>query len=255
MYVFGGSTGSAMDDLHELNLEERRWRPIIPPSGSLRPGQRFCHVACVWKHQMLVFGGYDGSQRLNDFWAFKFGPALLACQIPEPSLLPDLRGFVNSQALSDVTFIVEGQRVYAHKILCVRSPYFRALFTGGMREAREGEVVLPDVRYPIFLSLLEYLYTDSLTIDLPTSFQLFEAADRFGVERLKKMCEHKMLTSLSLDNAAMILYTADVYHAAGLRQKCLGFILQNFDAVSKTEGFVEMGHRNVDLVFEILKKR
>ena len=66
----------------------------------------------------------------------------------------------------------------------------------------------------------------ALSIDLPTSFQLFQAADRFGVERLKKMCEHKMLTSLSLDNAAMILYTADVYHAAGLREKCLGFILQ-----------------------------
>ncbi len=53
----------------------------------------------------------------------------------------------------------------------------------------------------------------------------------------------------------MTLYTADVYHAVGLREKCLGFILGNFDAVSKTEGFREMGKMNVDLVFEVLQKR
>jgi hypothetical protein len=40
-----------------------------------------------------------------------------------------------------------------------------------------------------------------------------------------------------------------------LRQNCLSFILHNFDAVSKTDGFEEIGRNNVDLVFEILKKR
>ena len=28
MYVFGGSTGSAMNDFHELRLDKCRWQPV-----------------------------------------------------------------------------------------------------------------------------------------------------------------------------------------------------------------------------------
>jgi BTB/POZ domain len=37
---------------------------------------------------------------------------------------------MHAQTLSDVTFIVEGDPVYAHKILCMRCTYFRAMLTG-----------------------------------------------------------------------------------------------------------------------------
>jgi hypothetical protein len=33
MYVFGGSTGNAMDDLHELNLDTYKWAPVTPAGG------------------------------------------------------------------------------------------------------------------------------------------------------------------------------------------------------------------------------
>lgn len=108
MYVFGGSTGSAMNDLHELQLPPdpatpAKWRPIQTTGGG-QPGHRFCHVSVVHRDSMFVFGecsvpscperfsvllllispchidlctvvlvslltvgGYDGSERLNDF--------------------------------------------------------------------------------------------------------------------------------------------------------------------------------------------
>lgn len=34
------------------------------------------------------------------------------------------------------------------------------MFTSGMRETHEGEVVIPNVRLPIFRTLLEYIYAD-----------------------------------------------------------------------------------------------
>lgn len=58
---------------------------------------------------------------------------------------------------------VEGQPVYAHKVLCMRCTYFRAMLTGEMKESRAKTITLPDVRRPIFLALLEYLYTDEVS--------------------------------------------------------------------------------------------
>ena len=180
----------------------------------------------------------------------------MTCDIPPSTLMTDLRGFVDNKLLSDITFVVEGRPICAHKVLCMRCAYFKAmLVTGEMKESRAREVEIPHVKHSIFMKLLEYLYTDSIDIPLDMAMDLFEAADQYGVERLKHMCENKMLGSITVDNAASMFHAADVHHASGLRQKCLAFILQNFDAVTKTKCFEEMGRTNVDLVFEILKKR
>lgn len=220
------------------------------------PGHRFCHVAVVARDSMYVFGGYDGSSRLNDFLEFNFGVDLMSCDIPPSSLVADLRGMVNSDVMSDVTFIVEGRPVHAHKIMCMRCSYFRAMLTGErFAEATQNEIVLRDVRHGTFLVLLEYLYTDHVEVPLEVAMELFQAADQFGVERLKKICESKMLGSICVENAAQIFHAADQHHAKSLREKTLNFILANFDPVTKTPCFEEMGRTNVDLVFEILQKR
>lgn len=262
MYVFGGSTGSAMNDFHELHFEACTWRPVqqerVPAragAAGQTPGKRFCHVAVVYQDSLFVFGGYDGENRLNDFQEFYFGHEAITCDIPSSTLVNDLREHVGNDLFSDVTFIVEGTPVHAHKIMCARCKYFGAMLTGEMRESRAREIVIPDVRHSIFLVLLEFLYTDNVEVPLNIAMELFEVADKFGVERLKKMCESKMLASIKIDNAAAIFLAADQHHAASLREKCLTFILTYFDEVTKTKCFEEMGRSNVELVFEILKCR
>lgn len=72
------------------------------------------NVSCV------CAGGYDGSDRLNDFIRFDFGAYDLNLQVPQSSLIDDLRNLVNDETLSDITFIVEDQPVYAHKLMLMR---------------------------------------------------------------------------------------------------------------------------------------
>ena len=51
-------------------------------------------------------------------------------------LLNNLSEFVNSEAFSDIVFIVEGKRFYAHRlVLSLLSEKFRAMFTVGMKES------------------------------------------------------------------------------------------------------------------------
>ena len=188
IYIYGGSTGSAMNDFYELRLDTETWSTVSmigPP-----PCPRFCHAAVQIGDSMLIFGGYDGSERLNDFQQFVFGPDVTAtCHIPPGNLVADLRGFIDDQDTSDVTFIVEGKPVYAHKLLCTRCEYFKAMLSGEMMESRAREIVMPDVRHAIFLAVLEYLYTDEVEVPLDTTMELFQAADKFGIARLKLICE------------------------------------------------------------------
>ena len=75
MYCFGGSSGSAMNDLHELQLSSNpsapaKWRPV-KISGPDQPRHRFCHVAVSYNDSMFIFGkslswflnGYCSSQK------------------------------------------------------------------------------------------------------------------------------------------------------------------------------------------------
>ncbi|KAJ8548599.1 hypothetical protein ON010_g11073 [Phytophthora cinnamomi] len=71
-----------------------------------------------------------------------------------------LARYVDCEEFADISFLVEGRVVYAHKlILSALSERFRGMFSSGFREARESQIVVPDVRYQVFVLLLEYLYT------------------------------------------------------------------------------------------------
>ncbi len=85
--------------------------------------------------------------------------------------------------------------------------------------------------------------------------EVFEAADLFCIPRLKTMCEKRMLQSITVDNAATIFHAADMHSALALRRKAKKFIVSNFERVSKSVSFEDMGRSNMDLVFEILQSR
>lgn len=259
MFVFGGSTGVARNDLFEFRFDTKQWREIRPASRKdsaqyQPPCPRFCHTGVVYNSSLYVFGGYDGQHRLNDFRQFKLADDVNV-EIPSSSLITDLRNTLNDPRFSDVTFIIEGKPVHAHKLLCSRCPYFKAMFEGRMIESQQRSISINNVNYSVFVAILEYLYTDDIEINLDMAMDLFVAADQFGVERLKKLCEKKILVSINIDNAATIMQAANLHHATGLRQSCLDFILRNFDIVSKTAAFEEMGRSNVELIFDILKRR
>lgn len=76
--------------------------------------------------------------------------------------------------MSDITFLVEGIEIHAHKVLCGRCPVLNAMFNSEMLEGRSTSISIQDVRHTIFLNLLEYLYTDDTQITLDNAMELFQ---------------------------------------------------------------------------------
>ena len=67
---------------------------------------------------------------------------------------------VNNEQFSDISFLVEGRTVHAHKfILFARCEYFRRMFTGGYKESTDPCVPIADVSFDVFLCILTFLYT------------------------------------------------------------------------------------------------
>uniref|UniRef100_A0A182U6H8 BTB domain-containing protein n=1 Tax=Anopheles melas TaxID=34690 RepID=A0A182U6H8_9DIPT len=66
---------------------------------------------------------------------------------------------------ADVTFIVKGEHLPAHRIiLATRSEYFRALLYGGLKESKQNEITL-DIPAKAFQYLMKYIYTGRLSLN------------------------------------------------------------------------------------------
>ena len=264
--VFGGSSGSAMNDLHELVLSTARdgadgllkithstWVPLFP--GGIVPHPRFCHSAVMYgSSKVVLFGGFDGITRSSDVFQLNLNVGRLGVRVdvPQSSLVSDLGQLVNNPEGADVAFLAEGTRVPGHRLLLRRIPYFAELFRSAPTQT---EFPIENVPLATFLNVLLYAYTDDCDFAHNSVVSLFQAADRFNVERLKLMCQNAMLDVLDASNASSLLARADKYNAAHMRALAFNYIVAHFDEVSVTPDFEEMGRTRVDLVFEILKRR
>jgi BTB/POZ domain len=77
---------------------------------------------------------------------------------PNPVFLGEQ--YVNSQTLSDVTFLVEGRNFYAHRIaLLASSDMFKAMFDGHYREKEASVIPIPNIRHKVFEAMMRCIYT------------------------------------------------------------------------------------------------
>ena len=121
-----------------------------------------------------------------------------------------------------------------------------------MRESLEREIHIPDITHSVFLLLMEYIYTDSVKIDLEHAVELFITADLYQLDRLKEMCTVVVRRNLNGENATILLQNANDTHCHVLKDICMQYIVANFDIISKSDGIKLLSHA---LLLEILAIR
>jgi len=127
---------------------------------------------------------------------------------------------------------------YLHTFLLrSRSEKFAGLFDSKMQESVQGVLELPNVHPKTFELLVEYLYTDDITIPDEQALPLLALADEYVVPRLKKKCEIFLINSLKIDNVLDIYAFANLYNAESLKVACNQFFIDNFCAISQIPNF------------------
>ncbi|KAF7011198.1 hypothetical protein CFC21_025529 [Triticum aestivum] len=157
---------------------------------------------------------------------------------------------------ADVTFNVRHQLFNAHR--CVLA----AELFGPMKESKTEHIKVDDMEPQVFEALLHFMYTDAMPDDdedegkIVRLQHLLVAADRYGVDRLKILCEDKLHEGIDVDMVATTLLLAEQHHCKDLKEACIQFISSPRDKLSAamaTDGFKQLVASCPLLMEDILK--
>ncbi|TVU39487.1 hypothetical protein EJB05_12909, partial [Eragrostis curvula] len=185
---------------------------------------------------------------------------------PSPDLHRHLGELRRKETGADVTFVVRGGRSFAaHRaVLAARSPVFAAELFGGMKEAAAAAIVeVEDMDAAAFEVLLHFVYTDTApeldrhdeedAVVAAMAQHLLAGADRYGLDRLKLICEGKLSDRVTVDTAATTLALAEQHGCEQLKATCVDFIAGHLDAVLETDGYKHLEANCPAVLTQLLK--
>ncbi|KAG7389132.1 hypothetical protein PHYPSEUDO_011110 [Phytophthora pseudosyringae] len=190
------------------------------------------------------------------------------------TLNDDMKFALSDEVWADTVLVAEGRSIPVHRcMLIARSEYFRAVLsfrrstaslTEGPRTARNKTIVNVEDSYAGIARVLRFIYYDQVALpQLKTtrsshkddnidhasevergseddaSDQVLEdlvAADKYGLERMKRLCEHALCVTTA--NCLEVLAVAELVHAAHLKQVAMRFVQTHLaDVTARREEF------------------
>lgn len=197
------------------------------------------------------------------------GPRLHSIPVPESNMGQHFGALLDDCYAVDITFEVGSENFRAHKlVLAARSPVFKAQLFGPLGDRNKDTLLVEDIEAPVFKAMLHFIYCDSLPdsieltctsspssckVDTLMAQHLLAAADRYGLDRLRFICESKLCKDVSVENVATTLALAEQHHAMQLKAVCLKFAAANLAAVILSDGFEHLRESCPSLQSEILR--
>lgn len=172
--------------------------------------------------------------------------------IPPCQMQQDFETILENHLLADVTLIVEGKQLKAHKsILAARSPVFAAMFTVDMAEKRQDHVTIADMEYEVAQQMLRFIYTGKTDSESKMALRLLVAAERYALMKLKEECERIICDTITVSTAVETLILADRYNAAQLKSRVIQFIQSNADKALEGGDLRSLIVEHPDLMVEL----
>ncbi|XP_032552908.1 BTB/POZ domain-containing protein 19 isoform X2 [Chiroxiphia lanceolata] len=155
------------------------------------------------------------------------GPCSARLQGDVSAFTSALRTLVNNPQFSDVTFVVgpEQQKVFAHRcVLACRCQAFWGMLTQvpvGSQDSSssvpaQGPFILGNVQPEVFLAVIEFLYTNSVTLNDHIALEVLTSSVEYGLQDLCKLCVKFIKDTLSVEQVCEALQA--VVRTQGFRE-------------------------------------
>lgn len=184
--------------------------------------------------------------------------------VPPSNLGQDIGGLFEKGTAWDTTVRIAQDTFKVNKcVLAARSPVLMAQLHGPMNK-RNKRIFRPkgfDAR--VFKILVHFMYSGSLPKsmddhgeDIATRTKdLLVAADLYGMERLKLICESKLSKALEVDTVVDRLELAEKYYCEHLKDCCIKYMLHRdrLLVVMEREDFKQLTRSNPNVMKEMLR--
>lgn len=156
-------------------------------------------------------------------------------------LLDQLRKMRESEHLTDVVLVAEGISFPCHRVvLSAFSPYFRVMFTCGLRECNNREIFLHDTPADSLALLLNYMYCSDLPLTNANVQGISIAAFILQMDDVFARCQQHMTENMDASNCLGVYYFARDLGAEELCDHAQRFLRQHFVQVCHSEEVVEL---------------
>lgn len=156
-------------------------------------------------------------------------------------LLDQLRKMRETEHLTDVVLVAEGISFPCHRVvLAAFSPYFRVMFTCGLRECNNREVFLRDTPADSLGLLLNYMYCSELPLTNANVQGISIAAFLLQMDDVFYRCQQHMTENMDASNCLGVYYFARDLGVEDLADHAQRYLRQHFVQVCQNEEVLEL---------------
>ncbi|XP_035697188.1 kelch-like protein 21 isoform X1 [Branchiostoma floridae] len=138
---------------------------------------------------------------------------------------------------SDVIICVGATEFPCHRVvLASASSYFKAMFSGELRESLATKIVIHSVSEDIMELLLEFSYTGRVDITQKNVEALLEAANLFQFGTVREACSRYLQQRIDASNVLGFHEFAEAHNCTELSELAKEFVIDNFLEVFQTSG-------------------
>ncbi|XP_078605237.1 kelch repeat and BTB domain-containing protein 8-like [Branchiostoma floridae x Branchiostoma japonicum] len=161
-----------------------------------------------------------------------------------PALVRNLNDMRVSGSLTDARLHVNGVTFPVHRnVLAAGSPYFAAMFTKGLQEARQEDISIYGVGQEAMAHVLDFIYTGKVSLSsdcFETVQDLVQASDLLQVVDLHRACEEWLVPRVIPANCVSLYFLARTYNCQELVQAARWTLVSDFTDVSKRSEFLDL---------------
>ncbi len=151
--------------------------------------------------------------------------------------------------LCDVVVTAGDLTLNAHRlVLAACSPYFSAMFSGGMKESKQGIVKFQTFSPKAIEALVDFCYLATITVTMDNVQELLPAASLLQMYGVVNACCIFLASQFHPSNCLGIRTFSQLHSCPELYKKCCMFMQQRFPEIALHEEFLELSFEDLCVI-------